>query len=371
MELDLIDSISIGECQKFFPSINKGIYADTAAMGLISEPLIQWRNQHDLELLSKASGLWPQHTEILRNTRETIKRFFHAEDAGVALLPNFSIGLNLLLEKLDPGLGVLLFEQDYPSVNWPFENRGFNITYVQSGHNLEEQIRDKLNNKDIDILAISLIQWLNGILIEPDFFRKLKEEFPSLIIIADGTQYCGAFDLDFANSGIDVLGSSGYKWLLGGYGNGFMIIADSFVSRFEISSIGFNSAEGNLDAKDSVPFHKQLEPGHLDSLNFGSLGFSMDLLTKIGTETVENHNRKLSVYAMRHLADLGLLEKIVMERNRHGTIFWISAKRYLFEHLLKNNIRCSWRNEGIRLSFHFYNTESEIERIVHIIKKAI
>ncbi len=371
MELDLIDSISIGECQKFFPSQDGGIYADTAAMGLMSEPLIKWRHQHDLDLLSKASGLWPLHTEILKNTRETIKRFFNTADAGVALLPNFSIGLNLLLENLDPGLGVLLFEQDYPSVNWPFEQREFKRTYIRPSQNPEEQIRQNLRKKDIGILAISLVQWLNGILIRPEFFRQLKEEFPSLIVIVDGTQYCGAFDLDFAGSGIDVLGSSGYKWLLAGYGNGFMIIADEFASRFKISSIGFNSAEGNSDARDSIPFHKQLEPGHLDSLNFGSLGLSMDLLTKIGMEAVENHNRKMSDCALNQLGSLGLLEKVVLERKQHGTIFWISGRRLLFEHLLKNNIRCSWRNEGIRLSFHIYNTENEIERISHIIKKAI
>ncbi len=371
MELDFIDTISITDCHKFFPALNNGIYADTAAAGLLPEPLVRWRQQHDRDLLAKASRLWPEHNEILGNTRLTIEQFFNSADAGLALVPNFSLGLNLLLENIDPNLGVLLFEEDYPSVNWPFEKRNFDTTYIRADKNLEEQIRENLKNKQIGILAISLVQWLNGLLIQPDFLRELKEDFPSLIIIADGTQSCGAFDLDFRRSGIDVLGSSGYKWLLGGYGNGFMIIGDEFASRFEISSIGFNSAEGNLDAGDSVPFYKQLEPGHLDSLNFGSLGFSMELLRKIGMEAVEKHNRKLSERAMNLLGELGLLEKEVLGREQHGTIFRISGRRDLYEQLLKNNIHCSWRNGGIRLSFHFYNTESEIDQITHILKKVL
>ena len=152
----------------------------------------------------------------------------------------------MITESVETGL----VENDYPSVNWPFENRGFDINYVQPDHRFEENILAEIESKEISILALSLVQWLNGVKVEADFLKRLKQEHPDLLIIADGTQHNGAFCLDFDDSGIDVLGSSGYKWLLGGYGNGFMLIRNSAMARFTNHSIGFNSAEGNLHARE-------------------------------------------------------------------------------------------------------------------------
>ena len=364
-------SDSFIEYRKLFPALDKVVYADTAATGLMFDQLLEWRRQHDIELQQQASALWPKHSRILADIRESARRFFSAEDAEVALLPNFSLGLNLLLENMETKTGVLLVENDYPSVNWPFEKRNFKIYYVRPDQNMENQILELLRSNNIGILTLSLVQWLNGVKINAGFLRDVKKEFPSLIIIADGTQYCGAFDLNFSNSGIDLLGTSGYKWLLGGYGNGLMLISKAISSRVKLSTVGFNSAEGDLQSKDSIPFYKQLEPGHLDSLNFGSLMCSMDFLSNIGMHKIERQNRSLSAKALAGFGELGLLEEEVLQRSGHGTIFRLMASRKLFEYLLKNGVLCSWRAEGIRLSFHFYNTEQEIDRIIDIIKKAI
>lgn len=364
-------SVSLAEQREHFPGLQHGIYADTAAAGLLHRSVVEWRHQHDLDLMEQGSRFWPEHSRVLKETREGISKFFHTGNAEVALLQNFSIGLNLLIECLDPGMTVLLVEEDYPSVNWPFEKRGFNISYVQANEQLEFQIVELLSKKKIDILALSIVQWLTGIKVTPAFLKRLKQDFPSLIIIADGTQFCGAFDFDFSESGIDVMGSSGYKWLLGGYGNGFMIISQHFANNFRVPAIGFNSAEGDLEGSNGIPNHKRLEPGHLDSLNFGSLNYSMNYLSKLGMDSIENHNRSLISRVRSEIGAMGLLQEAVYTRDHHGTIFRLVAGRQLYDHLIRNQVRCSWRSGGIRLSFHFYNTEAELDRLVQIIKNGL
>ncbi|MEN8799800.1 MAG: aminotransferase class V-fold PLP-dependent enzyme [Flavobacteriaceae bacterium] len=354
--------------RKSFPGLQKCIYADTAATGLMHTDLAKWRQQHDHNQLSSGSSNWSEIVSILNETRVTLKRFFKADQSEVALVPNFSIGINLLLENQLPDQNVLLIKHDYPSVNWPIENRKFNATYVAPDPDLERNISRIVGSGNIHILALSLVQWLNGIRIRPGFLKELKDQHPSLLIIADGTQYCGAFSLDFDSSGIDVLGASGYKWLLGGYGNGFMIIRKSAISRFSTPSAGFNSADGDLRRRHSYPFWKRLEPGHLDGMNFGSLNYSLKMLNELGMDKIDSHNRSLAEYAQRAFGKLGLLQKEVLERQVHGSIFRLEADRDLFEHLKHNGVMCSWRSDGVRLSFHFYNTEQEIDRIVEIIK---
>lgn len=355
--------------RKIFPGLQNCIYADTAAAGLMFKDLLEWRKEHDQELIINGSALWPEKNTVLKETRSTLKNFFLAGEAEVALIPNFSLGLNLLLENQNPSQRVLLVKNDYPSVNWPFENRGFDIRYLNADENLEEQILERSKSEQADILALSSVQWLNGLMIRPGFLKELKDSHPSLLIIVDGTQHCGAFALEFDSSGIDVLGASGYKWLLGGYGNGFMMIRPEAQSRFSTPTAGFNSVEGDLGQVD-YPFWKRLEPGHLDSQNFGSLKQGLELISAIGIEKITTQNQRLSAYALRELGTLNLLQPEVLAREEHGSIFRVEAGKSTFELLRQEGVKCSWRAGAIRLSFHFYNTEEEIDRIVEIIKSA-
>lgn len=357
--------------RKEFPVTRKGIYANTAVYGPLYDSLIDWRQEHDLDFLLHGSGMREKSLQILSDTRKTVGQFFNCKRENVALINNFSTGLNVLLEGLHPKKKILLLENDYPSVNWSFENRDFDISYVKTSATVEEKIEKAIGAQRIDVLALSVVQWLDGFLIDLAFIKKLKTTYPNLIIIADGTQFCGTRQFNFADSGIDVLGASAYKWLLAGYGNGFMLFSDSVKELFSLSTIGFNAANGDFDKKDAIRFAKQFEPGHLSCLNFGSLKFSMEFMQRIGMDKISQYNQLLSEKAKQQFNSLGLLEDRIVERKAHSTIFNIKVDTRVFNHLLENNVSCAQRGDGVRLSFHFYNTENEIDAIVKILKTAL
>ena len=357
--------------RKEFPVTRKSIYANTAVYGPLYDSLIDWRQEHDLDFLLQGSEMREKSLRILSDTRQTVGQFFNCKKENVALVNNFSTGINVLLEGLAPKKKVLLLENDYPSVNWSFENRDFDITVIKLSSAVEEEIEAVIASKNIEVFALSIVQWLNGFFIDLGFIKKLKATYPNLIIIADGTQFCGSRTFDFSASGIDVLGASAYKWLLAGYGNGFMLFSDQVQEVFSLSTIGFNAANGDFDKKDAIRFAKKFEPGHLSCLNFGSLKFSMDYMQRIGMNKITEHNTLLSEKAKREFTALGLLEDSIVSRKNHSTIFNIKAKDKVFAKLLDNDVLCAQRGDGIRLSFHFYNTEKEIDAIVGILKTAL
>lgn len=357
--------------RKQFPALIHSIYANTAATGLMSQSLLEWRQEHDLDYLVGGSDAKMEQLEIISATRNTISNFLGCPISSIALVQNFSLGLNMLLEGLDKSSKILLVENDYPSVNWPFESRGFPITYAPLNKDLEQHILDKVKKEKIDVLALSLIQWLNGIKIDLDFLKRLKTQFPKLLIIADGTQFCGAYDFDFASSGIDILGASGYKWLLSGFGNGFILFKEEVQQRLKLFSTGYNSSGIDVEKKDSFRFAKHLEPGHLDTLNFGSLNFALEYLQQTGIKTIESHNNLIMQRAREQFASLDLLNTDILNRKEHSTIFNIKGNADTFNHLVNNNVVCSQRGEGIRLSFHLYNTLDEIDQISEILKNAV
>ena len=355
--------------RKHFPVLRQYVYANTAAAGLLNEKLLEWRQEHDLDYLIGGSTM---KTEAMKNdipeVRESVARFFGGKSEHTALVPNFSIGLNMLLEGLDKNQKILLVESDYPSVNWPFEYRGYPVSYAKLNANLEQNILEIVRSDDISVLALSLVQWVNGIKIDMDFLKSLKNEYPDLLIIADGTQFCGTTDFNFEDSAIDVLGTSAYKWLLSGYGNGFMMFKDVIKEKISIKTIGFNAANINLNGRDQVRFAKHFEPGHLDTLNFGSLKFSLEYLEKLGKTNIQKHLEKLSQKAKTEFAKLGLLSNEVVKRKTHSTIFNIKGDDAVFQKLTESNIIGSQRGDGIRLSFHFYNTENDIEQIINALE---
>ncbi|GMN10695.1 aminotransferase class V-fold PLP-dependent enzyme [Croceitalea sp. MTPC9] len=357
------------QIRKQFPLLNHSIYANTAATGLLYDDLLEWRQEHDLDYLIGGSNMKGQSNKMHSKTRKVVGTFFNCEPDNVALVPNFTIGLNFLVEGLSKTEKVLLLESDYPSLNWPFESRGFMIDFVSGTDNLEERIYNTLKEKNITVLALSIVQWLDGIMMDMSFLKCLKDDFKDLMIISDGTQFLGTRDFNFSESSIDIIGASAYKWLLSGYGNGFLLIKDEIKHRFSLVAKGYGSGRNSKEFHHKRTFCKHLEPGHLDSLNFGSLQFSLDFLKRIGTNKIHEQNEQLSKKAKVAFTDLGLLDDVVVNRKVHSTIFNIKASKQVFDKLLQNDVVCVQRGEGIRLSFHFYNTLEEIDKIIRILKK--
>lgn len=352
-----------------FPVLRNQIYVNTPVFGPIPKGLYQWRQEHDHDFLMHASSMRTRTLEIISNTRTTVGSFFGCKRDNVALVTNFSTALNMLLEGLNNKHKVLLLENDYPSIDWPFMKRGFPVSYVKIDADLEANILNAVKNENISILALSVVQWQNGIKIDLDFLKRLKKEYPDVIIIADGTQFLGTTNFNFEDSAFDVLGASAYKWLLAGYGCGFMLFKDAVEQQCDLKSIGFNAANAIHDKRDEIRFARRFEPGHLACTTFGSLGYSLNYLDGIGKDKIEAHNQNLIEKLKIEFAELGLLQDAVVARENHSTVFNIKGDDELFQHLTENKVVCAQRGTGIRMGFHFYNTEAEIDAIIEILKE--
>lgn len=363
--------MSIEKVRKEFPVLRRSVYTNTPVYGALYDGLIDWRQEHDLDFLLKGSEMRSKSLETLSNTRTSVGKFFGCKRDNVALLNNFSSGLNMLLEGLDKKEQVLLLENDYPSVEWPFQSRGFETTHVSIDENLESNIEEVVAKGNITILALSIVQWQNGVKIDLDFLKGLKKDYPHLLIIADGTQFLGTTNFDFEESALDVIGASAYKWLLAGYGNGFMLFKDEVKNRCAVKTTGFNAANASPEKKNDIRFARRFEPGHLSCLNFGSLNFSLNFLSEIGKNEIEAQNKALSQKAKETFTALGLLEDAVIRRKQHSTIFNITGDEVVFKKLIENDIMCAQRGTGIRVGFHFYNTENDLDAIVKTLKSVL
>ncbi len=351
------------DLRKAFPALAGQTYLNTAATGLLSAPLAAYRTSVDTAFLQNGNNVAFQE-QTVNQTRESIARFFGATTGETALVPNFSMGINILLDGLPKKQKILLLKNDYPSVNWPVETRDFEVYHVEVNSALEKNIEVAISRHKPDIFIFSVVQWLTGIKIDLQFLRQLKAYHPQLLLIADGTQYLGTEAFAFHDSPFDIIGASGYKWLLSGQGNGFFLVKDEIKHRIKLTAIGFNSADSFQSTASETRFIKHFEPGHLPALLVGSLGKSLQLFEDWGVEKLYGQVAALSHYAFERLTEKGLLPQAYAQRPLHSPIFNIRGTAADYRKLKEDSISTSQRGGGIRVSFHFYNTEDDIERLL-------
>jgi selenocysteine lyase/cysteine desulfurase len=353
--------------RKGFPVLEQYTYLNTASCGLLPEKVWEYRQDHDMDFLIKGSLLKEGMGEILTGVRESIGDFFGCAPNRVALVPNFSYGFNSILESMDQPNKALLLKGDYPSINWAVESRNFEVNYASLDENLEENIISQIESHKPFFFAFSIVQYINGVKLNAGFLKRLKERFPDLILIADGTQYFGTEAFDFGNSGIDIVISSCYKWLNAGYGNGFMLFNESVQGKLSPKNLGFGSLQGKYKAHEGN-FIGKFEPGHYDTLNFGSLKVAVDLVKEKGIDKISDKINNLKHIARERFANAGLLEEWTLEREDFSPLFNIKGDEDLFNRLIGEGIITSLRGNGIRVSVHYYNNEEDMDHLFRILK---
>ena len=335
-----------------FPALENKIYLDTARSGLMYNELLSWRKEHENDFLNRGSQFRLNHEILLEKTRTEINKFLGSNNLTTFLVQNFSVGLSLLLKTIKTDKTVLMVKDDYSSIINQVLCSGLKHTLVDNNFDVEAQILNGINKYNPDLFIFSIVQHIDGTFIDLDFIKQVKKDFPQILIIADGTQFCGTQFFDFQSSEIDVLISSGYKWMMGGYGNGFI----SFNDKYQKSHFKINEQY----------FMDLFEPGHHDTLNFGSLLFSLKKISNYGIDKIEKKINLLSFYTLEKLKTKKVLASKIIKRSSHSNIFNIRGDEKLFQHLLENNIICSKRGDGIRLSINFYNTKDEIDYFLSI-----
>lgn len=352
---------------KEFPATSSFTYLNTPGIGLLSKQVYDYRNHQNAELFQKGSRFRDEIPELMAETREKIALFFNTEAGNTALMPAFSFGFNTLLEGVKPQTKILLLENDYPSINLAVEARDFKISYTEINADLEENIYQAFKQNQPEVFIFSIVQYLNGMKIDLDFLKTLKNDFPETLIVADGTQYLGTEHFDFKNSGIDVLGASAYKWLNAGLGNAFFTFKPNLEKKINPKHLGFASDIGKYKEAGDTLIGK-FEGSHLDTSNIGSIKIALELQKKIGTSNIEKKVKELSEAAKSAFQDLNLLEKDVADRENHSNIFNLKGDDELLHKLNDNNILCSQRGKGIRVGFHYYNTMDDLEKLLHHLK---
>ncbi len=352
---------------------NNLTYLNTASVGLVSRVSVEAAQRFQEATLtnpSKAFMEW-MHNGLVY-LREKMASLICTQPSQIALIPNFSYGLVSVINNMNGHVkNVLLYKDDYPSLNLPFELGGFHVHYVESQDGFAvslSQIEEIIRKEKIEVVALSHVQFLTGFAINLDELADICKR-NEVVLIVDATQGLSAFDFNFDASSVDVLISSSYKWLNGGVGSAVMAIKDSFMNRFIPRSAGFGSMEHSENGWSYNPSLLSYEPGHLNAIGLLQLEAAVEQRLKAGVHEVAQHDHALVKRLAEGMADTSFRVCGGYKTDHLISILCFEAEQKVHDYLLQSGIATTWRKGLIRVSPHFYNTEADIDKLLYVLKE--
>lgn len=348
------------------PDMARDVYLNTASVGRISPESMAAANTFQTRCLHNPSGAFMDWmNQDLPALRSAVATLLRTSADQIAFAPNFSYSLLAVIQAVKQRVKkVLLYRQDYPSLNMPFELGGFDVVYIESADLKLQQIMDIAIREQVDCIAISHVQFLTGMTLDIVALGTFCKHH-DIFFIVDATQSMGALNIDFGSTGADVLISSSYKWLNGGVGSAVVAVAADFVERFPPAFAGFGSMTHAEVGWSYEPSVLSYEPGHLNAFGLLRLQHAVEARLKMGVATVEAHNKAL--VAQLDLALQKTRFRPVTKPEERSNILCFNAGKEIFDILLSRGIVVTWRKGMIRVSPHFDNTEDDISMFAEVL----
>ena len=271
---------------------------------------------------------------------------------GIALVQNFTVGLAQLAPLLKHRPKVLLIGNDYPTLHAPFALPGFQRVVVPAetdGTISLDSLRSVLERERPKLVAISEVQWLTGFRIDLFALAELCRAFDAWSVV-DITQSWCLVPLDVQAVGIDIIGASGYKWPLAGFGNGFMHLSEAVLAE--------------LKKHNNVDPIAMLNAGHRDPVALTRLEHALDRIAAIGPQRIADHVSALGSYAIDQFDDAGITVLQGRRPEHRAGILLLKGEEAQVKRLERQGVKVAFRGNGIRVGIHFYNSTADIDRLV-------
>ncbi|HQZ27173.1 MAG: aminotransferase class V-fold PLP-dependent enzyme [Verrucomicrobiales bacterium] len=372
-----------------FPACRKRIFMAHAAVTAIPQVAVSAMNAFN-ETTSTGEL---DYSDVLLNQMDRVRvvsaKIIACDSNEVALLGPTSLGLSLVANGIEwkSGDEVITYLDDYPANVYPWkhlEKQGVKVVYLKpalTGEITPELVRRAITPKT-RLLALASCHFLSGYRLDIEAIGTLAKE-RDLLFCLDAIQTVGAFPTPAGL--VDFLCADSHKWMLGPMTAGIFYVAKKRQEHLHPSLLGaWNVKSPNFIAQDKVDFEpggRRYEPGVLNAQGLVGMEASLELLTGIGIESISKRLLELKTQLITGIQELGF-EVIGPQNGSSASSITsvtdlVNPRRIpeLYDTLAQNQIVVSFRHDRkgtpfVRFSPHFYNTSTEIEQILDILRKA-
>jgi selenocysteine lyase/cysteine desulfurase len=306
--------------------------------------------------------------------RKKVAAFINAEPDEIGLTTNTSSGMNVIVDALEVRGEVISNELEFPVSTLPWMNRSIPVHFVKAvdGKIKIDDIQGRMDHRS-GIISISHVQFSNGFRMDLEALGEAKREH---VLVVNASQSAGVFEIDVKRMKIDALCSTGHKWMLSGYGSGFVYLSRELQQQSKARSIGWLSMREPYDmTNDELHMRHdaaaRVELGCPHFAGMFALGASIDLFKSVGMTAIQERALRLNKLLTERLIEAGwnVLSPIDDDRHRSAeTLVADAGPGTLVRKLAERKVIVTEKPQGIRVATDFFNNEEDVDQLIEALK---
>lgn len=309
------------------------------------------------EALRDGVRLWEQgqlevatFDEPLRASRGAYAALIGVDERRVAMGSSVSGLVGLVASSIPDGSRVATLRDEFTSVTFPFaaqSGRGVTVTELSPG-----QLENAAG--EFDVVAASLVQSADGAVLDVQSLRQTVAESGTIAVI-DTTQALGWKNIELPWA--DVAVAASYKWLLGPRGVAWMSLSERMLDALVPHAANPYAGEDLWSSLYGLPLRLAHGARRFDSspVWFSVLGAGLSLpwVASLDRCSVEAHTLSLA-NQLRTELDLPPADSAIVS----------IPMPHAIDALQRAGVRASVRADAVRVGFHLYNTEADLDRLL-------
>jgi len=366
--------------RKEFPAVERMVYLDSGFQTPLARPVkaaIELFLREGFETAGPKS-IWLDRVE---QTRAKVARFLGVTADEIAFTKNTSESMNIAANALplQAGDNVLMIHGDHPNNAYAFLNlqrKGVEVRFIPMTEVVDADSFAPFIDERTRAISMSHVTFHAGHRFDIESVGAMCVR-NKLHFVVDVMQASGVVPVNAKAIGASFIGSGSHKGLLVPQGLG-LLYWDKTLKELEPAYLAAASlAEipsdliARADGMAPSPAARRFELGNFNLPAVHALGASLDMIEQIGVQNIQNHCFDLGDHLIARLDELGV--RLVGPRQRkhrapHIYVIALPAADWL-GHFEENGVRVSPERDGIRVSLGMFNTATDIDRLIDVIRR--
>ena len=374
----LIDN-QVRQIRSRFKIFQRKIYLNSCSQGALSDA-VQAGLERYIASWHEQGSPWETWVNCYEEARTSFARFINASPDESAIVTSASAGINSVASALSfkERKKVVMGEFEFPTMGhvWLAQRvRGAEVHFVgAAGNRIPATSYEKMIDRDTRIVPLTHVCFKNGFRSEVSAITQIAHNAGALVML-DDYQDCGTRPVDVKALDLDFFVTGTLKYLLGPPGLAFLYVRQELVSSLVPTVTGWfaqrNPFAFDPQLFDLSPTARRFESGSPSVPNVYAAAPGFELLTEIGMENVAGHIEKLTQSLLSGAHDLGICAKTPADSAGPLVVLQSKDSTLLVQKLAENDMVASNRHDGLRISFHVYNTLDDVKAVLEVLQKNI
>lgn len=362
-----------------FSIFRRKIYLNSCSQGPLSDA-VQAGLENFISSWHEQGSPWELWVNRYEEARTAFAQLINASPDEVAIVTSASAGINSIASALSfqERKKVVMGEFEFPTMGhiWLAQRaRGAEVKFVGAEGNCIPAVNyEKMVDRHTLLVPLTHVCFKNGFRSEVNAITQIAHRSGALVML-DDYQDCGTRSIDVKGMGLDFFVTGTLKYLLGPPGLAFMYVRKELISSLVPTLTGWfaqtNPFAYDPQTMDLSPTARRFESGTPSVPNVYGAVPGFELLREIGMENVASHIKSLAQSLLHSAVDLGIRAKTPADSAGPLVVLPSKDSTLLVQKLEENGIVASNRYDGLRISFHVYNTMEDVKAVVEVLKKNI